>query len=272
MRKLLSIFVVGIIAAAALVLVQCDTIAGGAPSGVTLAVGATDSTVKVSWTAPTEGTPDKYYVAFWATDASTYTDFDTVTTTTVEHDPAGKTGKYMVTAVFGSETYDAANTPSTAPIANAATTVSELNASGNSGYGWDHTAGTYATYSMTVAGNAASVDFYITDWTTGSAGPTYSIASPDQGPTDPGGVVPTGSWRVNTFSNALTSETAPLPSHSVATYFNYTDLATDPIMVGCYTADGYYALVKLSSYNTGAGTVSVQSWFQPIKGLRLIQH
>jgi hypothetical protein len=272
MKRLLSVAAVGIMAAAALVLMQCDTIAGGAPSGVTLAA-ATDSTVKVSWTAPTEGTPDKYYVAFMATDASTYADFDTVTTTTVEHNPSGKTGKYMVTAVFGSETFDAANTPSTAPIPSAATTVSELNATGNAGYGWDRTAGTGATYTMAQAGSAANVDFYITDWATGYAGSTYSIASPDLAPNDSGGVAPTGSWRVNGFTDPLTSEQAALPLHSAVTYLSYTDLATDPILVGCFTtADGYYALVKLSGYNTGAGTVSVQSWFQPIKGLRLIQH
>ena len=271
MRRLLSIVIVGIVAVAALTMTRCTSVTGGAPTGVTL-TAATDSTVKVSWTAPTEGTPDKYYVAFMATDASTYTDFDTLTAVTVDHNPAGKTGKYKVTAVFGSTTYDAATTPSSAPIATSAMTVSELNATGNSGFGWDRTAGTGSTYSMTVAGNAASVDFYITNFATGHDTTPYSIASPDQGPTDPGAVVPAGSWRINAFTDALTSETAPLPLHSTATYFNLTDLATDPIMVGCYTADGYYALVKLSSYNISAGTVSVQTWFQPIKGLRLIQH
>jgi hypothetical protein len=271
MKRLLSIAAVGIMAAAALVLMQCDTIAGGAPTGVTLAA-ATDSTVKVTWTAPTEGAPDKYYVAFMETGASAYTDFDTVTAATAEHDPDGKTGKYKVTAVFGKETYPATTTPGTAPIATAATSVSELNATGNAGYGWDRTAGTGATYTMMQAGSAANVDFYITDWATGFAGPLYSIASPDEEPGDPGAVQQSGSWRVNGFSDALTSETNPLPVHSTATYHNYTDLVDDPSLVGCYTADGYYALVKLSSYNTGAGTVSAQSWFQIIKGLRLIQH
>jgi hypothetical protein len=271
MRRLLSIVIVGIVAVTALTMTRCTSVTGGAPTGVTL-TAATDSTVKVSWTAPSEGAPDKYYVAFMATGTSTYTTFDTVTTTSADHNPSGMTGKYLVTAVFGSTTYDAATTPSSAPIATSAMTVSELNASGNSGFGWDRTAGTGSAYSMTVAGNAASVDFYITDFLSGYSGATYSIASPDLGPTDPGAVVPAGSWRVNGFSNAVTSETDPLPVHSTSTYFSYTDLATDPIMVGCYTTDGYYALVKLSSYNIGAGTVSVQTWFQPIKGLRLIQH
>jgi hypothetical protein len=273
MRRLISIVIVGIVAVAALTMTRCTSVTGGAPTGVTL-TAATDSTVKVSWTAPTEGTPDKYYVAFMATDASTYTDFDTVTAVTVDHDPAGKTGKYKVTAVFGSEPYDAATTPSTAPIATPAATVSELNATGNAGYGWDRTAGTGTTYSMKVAGNAASVDFYITDWAAGFAGPTYSIASPDLAPTDTmGGLHVSGTWRINGFTDPLTSEQAALPVHSAVTYLSYTDLATDPILVGCFTtADGYYALVKLSGYNTGAGTVSVQTWFQTIKGLRLIQH
>jgi len=243
---------------------------GGAPTGVALEA-ATDSTVKVWWTAPTGGTPDKYYVAFMATDAPTYTDFDTVTTTYVVHDPAGKTGKYKVTAVFGSQTYDAASPPRTTPIATATTTVCELNGAGSAGYGWDRTAGAGSTYSMNYAGNAAYVDFYITDFGVGYAGP-YSIASPDVGPSDPGGTVPAGSWRVNGFTNLLLNETDPLPSQSSFNYFNYTELTPDACLVGCHTDDGYYALVKLSNYNTGTGTVSVQSWFQLIKGLRLIQH
>jgi len=271
MKKLLTIAGICLLTVSALVLVRCDTVSGGAPTDVKLEA-ATDITVKVTWTAPTEGTPDKYYVAFMATGTSAYADFDTVTTTTATHDPAGKTGKYKVTAVFGSTTYDAATTPGTAPIATAAATVSELNASGNSGYGWDRPEGTGTTYTMSQAGSAANVDFYISDFDGGSAGP-YSIVSPDQGPSDPGGVVPAGSWKASGFTDALTNEDDPLPVHTTTAYFNLTDLTTDPILVGCFTTsdNGYYALVKLSSYNT-AGTVSVQTWFQLIKGLRLIQH
>jgi len=270
MRRLLPIVVVGVVAVATLLMTSCTSITGGAPTNVTI-TAATDSTITISWTAPGSGTPDKYIISFMATGTSAYTDVDTTTAASATLDPAGKTGSYKVTAVFGSTTYDAATTPSTTPIATSATTVYELNVTGNSGFGWDRTAGTGSTYSMTAAGNAANVDFYITNFATDHSG-TYSIASPDQGPSDPGNAVPAGSWRVNAFSSALTSETDPLPVHSGTTYFNFTDLSTDPILIGCYTADGYYALVKLSSYNTGAGTVSVQTWFQPIKGLRLIQH
>jgi hypothetical protein len=258
-------------ATTALVLVQCDAIVGGAPLNVKVEA-ATDSTVKVTWSAPVEGTPDNYVVYFMETGTSTYAKLGEATTTMYEHDPMGKTGKYKVTADFGGTEYDGLTTPTTAPVANAAVSVSELNAAGNSGYGWEMSDGTGATYSMTSASNAPMVDFYISDFTTGYAGQPYSITSPDLGPTDPGNVVPAGAWKANSYTNPLTSETAPLPAHSNLTYFNYTDLATDPIVVGCYTEDGYYAMVKLSGYNTSSGTVQAQTWFQLVEGLRLIQH
>jgi len=270
MKRLLSIAAVCVMAVTVLVLVQCDTIAGGAPSGVTLAA-ATDSTVTVSWNAPTEGSPDKYYVAFMATDASAYTNFDTVTSTTVEHYPAGKTGKYMVTAVFGSETYDAANTPTSAPIHTAATAVSELNATGSSGYGWGRTGGDGGTFSMASAANAASVDFYVSDWAATSNGDPYYLISPDLGPTDPGNVVPTGSWRLNGLAGPVT-EQGPLPAHVTGNYFSQQELTQYPFFCAVYTADGYFGLVTVTDYNASAGTVKVEGWFQTIKGLRLIQH
>jgi hypothetical protein len=85
-------------------------------------------------------------------------------------------------------------------------------------------------------------------------------------------VVPTGSWRINSFSDPLASANDPLPVHASATYFSYTDISSDPTLVACYTSDGYYALVRLSSVNSGSGTVQVETWFQLVKGLRLIEH
>jgi hypothetical protein len=274
MRKLLSIAAIGVLAVTALVLVQCDQLTGSAPTNIKLAM-ASDTTVLVSWTAPTDGTPDKYEVDFMQTGTSTWqmvANNVAATASSYEHAPAGMTGKYKVIALFGSTDYEGLTTPTSEPIHTAALTVAELNASGNSGFGWDRTLGSGSTYSMTNASNAASVDLYISDYTTGYAGTPYSVASPDGAPSDPGGVVPTGSWRINSFSDPLTSATDPLPVHTSASYFNYTDLTSDPTMVACYTADGYYALVRLSSFNTGAGTVSVETWFQLVKGLRLIQH
>ena len=271
MKKLISIASIGVFAFTALLLVRCEEMAGGAPTNVKLEA-ATDVTVKITWSAPTEGTPDKYVVSFMETGTSSYTELGDVTTTEYTHDPDGKTGTYKVTAKFGSDEYDAATTPTTKPVYSSVMAVSELNAAGDAGYGWN-TDGTAATYSMTVAGNAASVDLYITDWATGYTG-EYSIASPDMAEDDDGnvGVVPQGAWRVNGFTAGLTDPNAPLPPHSTSTYFNFQEIVTQPFLTGCYTQDGYYALVKVVSYNVGSGTAQVESWFQLVEGLRLIQH
>jgi len=270
-RKLLPF--IGLAGAIALVVVfvRCPGLVGGVPLNIQLALD-TDSTVKITWSAPLEGTPDKYVVSFKEVGATSFATIGEPTVTQFVHVPTGgATGTYKVAAVFGSETYEGLTMPSTEPKATAATSVSELNAAGNSGYGWTRASGQGGTYSMTQATNAASVDFYITNFAAGYSGTPYSIASPDLGPTDPGGVVPSGSWRVNAFTNPLTSEAGPLPTHSNLVYFNYTDI-TDPTVVGCYTEDGYYAMVKLSGINTGQGTVQAQSWIQLVKGLRLIKH
>jgi len=270
MKRILAI---AVIAVAALILVQCDELIGDRPTNVVLSA-ATDSTVKVTWSAPAGDAPDKYVVKFKETGTATFVTLaDNVTTTEYTHAPAGKTGNYMVAAMFGSTEYEALTAPSSAPALTAATAVAELNAAGNSGYGWSMSTGAGTTYSMTDAGNAANVDFYITNFATGYSATPYSIASPDLGPTDPGGVVPTGSWKVNAFSNPVLDDQAPLPRYiQGVNYFNYTDIATDPTWVGCYTEDGYYALAKLAGVNTGSGTVQVTTYFQLVKGLRLVQH
>ncbi|MCX7731667.1 MAG: fibronectin type III domain-containing protein [candidate division WOR-3 bacterium] len=247
---------------------DCSSIVGGAPTGLQVTAD-TDSTVKITWNAPAEGTPDKYIVYFQETGTSGYTTIaNNITTTQFVHNPNGKTGTYKVAAMFGSQEYQSLTTVSTVPVATSALTVAELNAAGNSGYGWNRTSGAGATYSMTQAANAANVDFYITDFQT----TTYSIASPDQGPTDPGNVVPAGSWRVNGIAGPLTAENAPLPAHSNTVYFNYQDITQTPFLAGIYTQDGYYALAKLDGFNAGDKTYQVSGWFQLIKGLRLIQH
>lgn len=270
MKKFLPIFtiiawiVLGVISIGS----DCGNIIGGGPSNLQITAD-TDSTVKLTWNAPAEGTPDKYIVSFQETGTSSFTEIaNNITTTSFVHNPNGKTGKYKVAAKFGSEVYECLTTVSSVPIPTSALTVAELNAEGNSGYGWNRTDGTGATYSMTQAANAANVDFYITDFQT----TTYSIASPDQGPTDPGNVVPAGSWRVNGIAGPLTNENTPLPAHSPSVYFNYQDITQTPFLAAIYTQDGYYALTKLDSFNPQAKTYQVTGWFQLVKGLRLIQH
>ncbi len=273
MKRLISIASIGVLAVSALVLVQCDELLGGAPRSITIEA-MSDSTVKITWGAPTEGAPDAYIVSFMEVGTSSYAQVAETTATSIEHDPSGATGMYKVEAKFGSDTYAGSTTPTTEPIANAVQTVSELNAAGNAGYGWNTSDGSATTYTMGEVGSAPNVDLYFTDWALGFTGPNYSIASPDEAEADPGngGFVPPASWATNSFSSSLTSETAPLPVHTTATYFNYTDITQTPFIVGCYTEDGYYAMVKINSYNTGSGEFQVQSWFQLVEGLRLIKH
>lgn len=254
----------------ALFLVRCQT-TGSAPTNVALEA-ATDSTVKITWTAPSEGNPDNYIVEFEEVGTSSFVSINEPAGTATEYTdyPEGKTGTYKVVAKFGSNEYESGEV-STIPVHSAATSVSELNATGNSGYGWERT-GSGSTYSMTVAGNAANVDFYISDFAAGFDGPTYSVTSPDLGPSDPTQVVPSGAWRANGISTNAVSEQGPLPAHVTGNYVSYTDISTDPILLGVWTADGYFALVKASGVNLGAGTVQVETWFQAVKGLRLIKH
>lgn len=272
MKRLLAFTGLCVLAVCALVMVQCEEMTGGTPLNVRIEA-ATDTTVRISWSAPVEGTPDKYILYFKSVEAASYTNIYEGAALSYEHNPNGATGSYKVTSVFGSNTYDA-NPVSSVPINTSAQTVAELNATGNSGYGWSQSTGTGSTYSMVQAGNAANVDFYITDFATGFTGSPYNIASPDLGPTDPGGVVPPGAWRANAFADRVTDPQAPLPKYVQGTnYFNYTPLETDPAFVPAYLkAEGYYALVKVSGRNQGAGTVQVETWFQLVKGLRLIKH
>ncbi|MEO0071953.1 MAG: hypothetical protein ABIK10_00740 [candidate division WOR-3 bacterium] len=251
----------------------CEEVTGEEPTNVALEA-ATDTTVKITWTAP-QTAPDKYYIYFKAIDAANYTKIGETTATSYIHDPQGKTGKYYVAAVYGSNEYNS-SVVSTEPVTSSIYTVWELNAAGNSGYGWDRTTGAGSTYSMTNAANAPNVDFYITNFATGWTTTPYSIASPDQGPNDPGGVVPSGQWKVNGISNPITDPQAPLPRYiQGTTYFNYTELTSYPAYVAIRMNSGsdvYYALVKIDGLNTTNGTVNVESWFQKVKGLRLIQH
>jgi hypothetical protein len=269
MKKLYLISALLLAIAATTLFTSCEEITGDAPTNVVLSA-ATDTSVMITWTAPANA-PDKYIVYFKSVGAANYTNVAEVTTTTYTHNPAGATGSYYVAAKFGSNEYDS-DAKSTEPIHATAISVSELNATGNSGYGWGRSNGVSGTYSMTQIANTANVDFYISDWAVGFAGSTYYVIDPSIGSTDPGGVVPAGSWHVNGISANSVAEQGPLPAHTTGNYVSSTAIATDPIFLGVWTYDGYFALIKISGVNSGAGTVQIESWFQLVKDLRLIKH
>jgi len=260
------------IAGTALLLTRCGPATGGAPTDLNIAA-ATDSTVRLTWQAPSGGTPDRYIVYFAEVGTHDTVAVESVLTPEAVHDPAGKTGSYKVVATFGSTEYEALTTPSTTPIHTPLTTVSELNAGGDSsGYGWARADGTGGNYGMSQISSAALVDFYVTDFEPGYAGPDYFVASPNLGPVDGGAVVPPDGWRVNGVA-VVTSEQSALPRYDPVPYKSSQKIQSAPPVFAVYsTADDYYGLVKFTDQNVGAGTIKAETWFQLVKGLRLIQH
>jgi len=277
-------------AVAVLCLAACRELSEGPPTEVALSA-ATDTTVRVSWAAPAGAVPDSYLLAFAETGTSDWADFGVVTDTLTraDHNPSGKTGRYRVTAVFEDREYAATESPTSAPVHAEPIALGELNSSSHSGYGWGRDSGVASVFTTTYASNANRVDFYITDWSVGFAGPRYYVASPDWGPYEPGGtgLVPVSSWRPNWFSSLPSEVPGPLTAFDSTEYANNLELLPDSTfaavvcidtIVAADTTDPFvtvsrhYALVKLGRPDLVNGTVPVETWFQHIADLRLIQH
>jgi len=152
-------------------LTGCRSSNGSPPTDVKLAAD-TDSTVKLTWTAPSTGAPSKYEVSFRAVDESAYAVVATVYSPEATHDPVGKTGTYKVAVVSGSTRYEAPDSISTVPVATSPITLYELSANDSSGYGWNRDSGFGRTYSMARVASVDSVDFFTSDWQSGANGDT----------------------------------------------------------------------------------------------------
>ncbi len=270
MRSALVVVLAGAVAAVVL-LAGCSVILGGVPRNVELSAES-DSTVRITWDAPSEGTPAGYFVYFEEVGSPSFTLIAETTATSFVHHPGGITGRYKIVARFGEEIHEAAARPSTIPVPTEAVRLAELDASGNSGYGWNRSSGEAATFPMDEQGSADGVDLYISDYAAGFLGPTYSVHSPDHGLGDPSGVVPTAAWRMTGLVDVSPSEDGPLPSYDEYVYLDYCDLASLPLVVGCYTKDGHYAVLRVNSVDLLTGEVEVESWFQLVHGLRLVKH
>jgi hypothetical protein len=284
MKRLVLVVLTGAAALAALVVIQGCGVLGGPPTGVAVSSGPdeSDSTVVISWTVPAEGGPDKYLVYFRAVKDSGYELLGETTATSYYHDPNGMTGQYKVTALFGADSYDGVEKPTTVPIHGGAVTLFEINKdSSKCAYGWTRDSGKAGVFAMTDSANCVSVDFYISNLQVGSSTPPYSVVSPNKADTiDPGavGIVPSADWRSNGFSNPLPDEQSPLPAYDSLpqpNYYIYTKIPQPPCYISCYTAgetEKHYALIKVNSVDMAAGQVVVESWYQLVPGLRLIRH
>jgi hypothetical protein len=243
----------------------------GAPRSVTLAA-ATDTTVSISWAAPESLAPIRYTVGFRRLGYGSFEVIGETTGTSLTHDPLHHTGTYEVTAVYDSFAVSSPTTPATIPVEVTSMQVGELNASTYSGYGWDRTSFDATLYNMAWVDSAGKVDFYVSDFALGYAGPDYSLASPTLGPTDPGGGVPSGNWKATSFSGPLETDTVPLPAYSIQRYVATKTLTPIPCMYSCYTEDGYYVLLECTGVDLTFGTAAIRAWVQSVRGLRLIEN
>ncbi|MEO0021928.1 MAG: fibronectin type III domain-containing protein [candidate division WOR-3 bacterium] len=259
---------------AAALLAGCGVI-GGPPANLQIAA-ASDTTVQLVWTTPAEGMPDSYQIYFCPAGETTFVLIGDTSTSVYIHNPHGITGRYQISAIFAGREYKSATILSTVPVYTPPKSISELDGTGNAGYGWDLDSGYARTYSMRQVGNAQFVHCYLTDFTTGTSGP-YRLASPSMGPSDPSGVVPTANWDSTWLTNPLTDENAPLPPVNATTYFNYTTVPETalPALIGIYIPhenQSYFALLKVNLVNRANATVELESWLQPVPGLHLIYH
>lgn len=258
----------------------------GAPTHLALSA-ATDSTVRITWKAPTDTNykPSAYVVLFREIGTPNYDSVETVDTMGLVdtvgyvHNPLYRTGNYRIKAKYSTGgDVTSVEAPSTTPYHNSALWVPELSDTGvNTGYGWNRTTGEALLYDMTTVDSAAKVDFYFTDFALGSAGPNFYVASPDTAPLDQGGSVPFGSWRRTDFSHLDSTATAEstLPRHDVSRFRKFSLLHLDslPRLVASFTTrDSHYALLRVVSIDTIDGTAGIETWFQKIKGLRQIEH
>lgn len=272
-RQLAPFFAVAVVAGLLIVGASaCDNVNPRAPRDLTVAA-ATDSTVLLSWAEPAEGTPDAYLIYFRPVNDSLFALVAETTAQRFEHQPLGRTGRYRVAARFGSTSYAAEHEPSTVPVGSGLVAVAELDAQGNSGYGWDRSSGRGRTFSMRRSESSSGVDFYVTDFKPAALPELpYAVASPTMGPADAAGVVPVAPWRRTRFTDPLDDEHAPLPPAAMPVYYNYSDISRLPCCIGCFTADSHYALIKVLQVDSTNRSARLQTWFSPIKGLRLLSH
>ncbi len=246
---------------------------GNAPRNLVLRA-VDDSTVGIAWSAPLDSAPDRYVVLFRWTGTSGYDSIGDTTALSYIHNPMHRTGQYKVAAVYDTTHVQSSESPSTAPIASSSQWVPELNGTGYAGYGWNRTTGEADLYDMTVRDSAKKVDFYVTDFAAGFDGPTYNVASPDTAQYDPGVIVPLDGLYETRFTHldSLAGEDSILPRFYPARYRKASVLDSLPRLVACYTYDYHYALLRVAAVDTVSGRADVETWFQLIPGLRLIEH
>lgn len=264
MKKILALSIVSLFL---LILVGCgDDVTISAPENFTIAAATNEVDVILDWDEVTDEI-DGYYVYF------NTAVIGNVTTAGYTHVDPQETGTYYVTAYLGEDESDPSTTVSTVPIVQDNIILAEINALGNSGLGWDRTDGSPTTYSMEDASYASFIDFYFSDWVAGNAGPDYNFISPDLVETDPGVTWSmSGTWNQTGFTTALADAFDDVTVLPGSGYTNSQIADQTNAAYGVYTTDGYFGMVEVKSINLTTGEVEVRVAFQPVQGLRILEH
>lgn len=283
-------FLVFVLFAVSLFFINCPEVtAPSAPSNLKLVGTDNGLKVKLTWDAPTEAT-DGYYVYFKPVGSDTWqkTKLTGSTTTSYVHDPNKKTGDYKVTAYKGDKESDPTAIKTTIPKETQNITLNELNATGNSGLGFDLTDGSAFTYSMVATDAANKVDFYLTDFQSGASttNPFYLSSGDIVATTTENGrpaQTPTTGWRVNgilvnPFEDA-TNKVAKAGKDWETTspyqaYETFADNATYGVTVnyGETTPPSgkyYYGYIIVGS-RSGTQITITKAYFQTVPNLRLL--
>jgi hypothetical protein len=227
--------------------------------------------VRLSWNPGRNNDSVRYQVWFRPLGSVEFTAANSGTGTQIVHDPFNLTGEYTLSARYGGEEAFGPDTLSTVPVATDTIVLGELNTDMAAGYGWDSVSHTGRAGSMHDTLDAPLLDWYFTDRTPGYLGPYY-IASASLGPEDPGGSVPPGPWRSTWLFGIPGSAQDPLREYDSLQYHRFVGVSSFTVNVAVYTQEGYYALVTTLGPNMNNGTIPALSWFQAVRGLRLIRH
>lgn len=242
----------------------------GAPSELRLSQSS-GVYVRLRWNPGRNSDSTRYAVWFRSVDSSRFALIDSVITSSYVHDPVGATGEYTVSARFGGQEAFAVETVSTVPVRTDSIVVSELNAGGLAGFGWDTLTRQGRLVSMADTAQVGLVAWYLTDLSPGYSGPAYYLASPHIGPSDPGGVVPPGSWPRTGLLRIWGSSQDPLPEYDTLLYQDMVQIGSAGADVAIRIPDGHYALVRAFEPDANRGTCPVIAWYQPVTGLRLMR-
>ncbi len=184
------------------------------------------------------------------------------------HDPLSTTGEYTLSARFRDKEIFATETLSTIPVFSETLLITELNAQGPAGYGWDSVTFQAKALSMRDTASARICAVYLTNFSLESLNLPYYLTSAHLAPTDPGNVTPPASWRSTYLLDFTGNIHSPLPEFDPLVYRDRVSLHAQRTDIALYLPQGNYAL--LSTFPDNHPKTKLISWYQRIPNLRLI--